>query len=93
MAPPMTIEERQARITQIRARQTELDTEFRGMTFTDDARTEFEQLAEERAEHESRDRGAPPAAGLPRRAGLRGAQPRDPGRALPDPPQRRRPRR
>jgi HK97 family phage major capsid protein len=53
MAPAMTIEERQARITQIRARQTELDTEFRGMTFTDDARTEFEALAEERAEHES----------------------------------------
>jgi hypothetical protein len=53
MAVSMTIEERQARITEIRARQTELDTEYRGMTFTDDAKAEFEQLASERAEHES----------------------------------------
>jgi HK97 family phage major capsid protein len=52
MAAPMMVEERQARITEIRARQEELDTEFRGMTFTDDAKTEFEQLAEERADHE-----------------------------------------
>jgi HK97 family phage major capsid protein len=52
MAVSMTIEERHARITEIRARQEELDTEFRGMTFTDDARSEFENLAEERAEHE-----------------------------------------
>jgi HK97 family phage major capsid protein len=52
MAVSMTIEERQARITEIRARQEELDTEFRGMTFTDDARAEFEQLAAERKEHD-----------------------------------------
>jgi HK97 family phage major capsid protein len=52
MAPSMTIEERQARITEIIARQEELDTEFRGMTFTDEARTEFESLAEERVEQD-----------------------------------------
>jgi HK97 family phage major capsid protein len=52
MAVPMMVEERQARITEIIARQQELDTEFRGMTFTDDARGEFEQLAQERKDHE-----------------------------------------
>jgi ferric-dicitrate binding protein FerR (iron transport regulator) len=53
MAVSMTIEERQARITEIRARQEELDTEFRGQTFPDDARSEFETLAAERVEHET----------------------------------------
>jgi HK97 family phage major capsid protein len=52
MAVSMMVEERQARITEIIARQQELDTEFRGMTFTDDARSEFEQLAAERKDHE-----------------------------------------
>jgi hypothetical protein len=52
MAPSMMVEERQARITEIIARQQELDTEFRGMTFSDDAKTEFEALAAERVEHE-----------------------------------------
>lgn len=53
MAPSMMVEERQARITEIIARQQELDVEFRGMTFTDDAKTEFETLAGERVEHEA----------------------------------------
>jgi HK97 family phage major capsid protein len=52
MASPMMVEERQARITEIRARQEELNTEFAGQTFSDDARTEFEALAAERAEHD-----------------------------------------
>jgi HK97 family phage major capsid protein len=52
MASPMMVEERQARITEIRARQEELNTEFAGQTFSDDARTEFESLAAERAEHD-----------------------------------------
>jgi SMC interacting uncharacterized protein involved in chromosome segregation len=52
MASPMMVEERQARITAIRARQEELNTEFAGQTFSDDARTEFEELAAERAEHD-----------------------------------------
>jgi len=52
MAPSMTVEERQARITEIRARQEELNTEFAGQTFSDDARSEFEELAAERAEHD-----------------------------------------
>lgn len=50
MAPSMTIEERQARLTEICARQGELDTEFAGMTFTNEARDEFEALARERVE-------------------------------------------
>jgi hypothetical protein len=49
----MTIEERQARITEIIARQEELDTEFRGMTFTNEARDEFEALATERVEQDN----------------------------------------
>lgn len=53
MAVSMTIEERQARITEITARQQELDTEYRGQTFPDDQRTEFEGLAAERVEHET----------------------------------------
>jgi HK97 family phage major capsid protein len=53
MAVSMTVDERQARMTEIRARQEELDTEFRGMTFTDEARTEFEELAAERVEHDA----------------------------------------
>ncbi len=52
MALAMTVEERQARITEIRARQEELNTEFSGLTFTDETRTEFEGLAAERVEHE-----------------------------------------
>jgi hypothetical protein len=52
MAVSMTIEERQARITEIRARQEELDTEFRGQTFPDEQRAEFETLAAERVEHD-----------------------------------------
>jgi HK97 family phage major capsid protein len=52
MASPMMVEERQARITEIRARQEELNTEFAGQTFSDEARTEFEGLAAERAEHD-----------------------------------------
>jgi hypothetical protein len=53
MAVSMTIEERQARITEIRARQEELHTEFAGQTFPDDARSEFETLAAERVDHET----------------------------------------
>jgi HK97 family phage major capsid protein len=53
MAVSMTIEERQARITEIRARQEELHTEFAGQTFPDDSRSEFETLAAERVEHEN----------------------------------------
>jgi HK97 family phage major capsid protein len=52
MAPSMTIEERQARLTEIRARQEELDTECAGQTFTDEQRTEFEALAAERVEQD-----------------------------------------
>jgi HK97 family phage major capsid protein len=52
MADSMMVEERQARITEIRARHEELNTEFAGQTFTDEARTEFEELAAERVEHE-----------------------------------------
>jgi hypothetical protein len=53
MAVSMTIEERQARITEIRARQEELHTEFAGQTFPDDTRSEFESLAAERVDHET----------------------------------------
>ncbi|HMF61354.1 MAG TPA: phage major capsid protein [Vicinamibacterales bacterium] len=49
----MTIEERQARITEIIARQQELDTESAGLTFTDEQRAEFETLAAERVEQDA----------------------------------------
>jgi HK97 family phage major capsid protein len=88
MAVSMTIEERQARITEIRARQEELHTEFAGQTFPDDARSEFETLAAERVDHETaceeleqrstylREEAARPES---RESGLGGFQTRRPG--------------
>lgn len=46
----MTIEEREARIDECKARQQEIQEEFRGLVFPDAERAEFEALAVEREE-------------------------------------------
>ncbi|PXY33559.1 hypothetical protein BAY59_10780 [Prauserella coralliicola] len=53
MDAPMTVEERAARQSEIRARLTEIDTEYNGAALPDEVRTEWDQL---NAEHEEHDR-------------------------------------
>ena len=45
---PMSIEEIDARVTEIRSRLTELDTEYRGQVLPDDQRAEWNTLNEEK---------------------------------------------
>lgn len=48
----MSVEEREARIDEIRTRQQEIHSEYEGQVLPDREREEFESLAEERVEHE-----------------------------------------
>jgi HK97 family phage major capsid protein/HK97 family phage prohead protease len=47
----MTVEERAARQEQIRTRMAEIDTQFQGAALPDDARTEWDDLTSEMADH------------------------------------------
>lgn len=52
MDAPMTVEERAARQSEIRARLTEIDTEYNGAALPDEVRTEWDELNTEHEEHE-----------------------------------------